>query len=446
MKLQKKGEIPDWYSTNALQFFMDKYSYQGETVRSRDTAVAKYLAKYAPTVYPDWWEEDEYTKGKTYEQVFFDVVWDGFAVLSTPLKANAGLPQRGLTVSCCGQHMGNSVASKAFIRGELEVLIKNSHGCSMSVSDWLAEGTVYDKDGNISAGIEPVIDDMQKSTFEINQGIELSTKALTNSSGYKNKVTIKITTSKGVKSISGTVFGEDVQRVVDLDGFKIDVDPKGKMIIMKNKDIPGVVGKVGNILGQNGINISDFRLSRGKEGTALAVILIDEKANSKVISELDNLEASIAVAYAEIQGEITAIGMSELKKGLKIEVDGIPYKIVEYQHVKPGKGAAFVRAKIKSFLNGKTIEKTFHAGDKCETPNLVQKQMQFLYDDGELLQFMDTTTYEQEGLTYEQVGDAFDWIIDGMQVDMMYFNGKAITVEPPMVVELKIIDTPPNIS
>lgn len=168
---KQKGEIPSWYSTNALQFFMDKYSYQGETVRSRDTAVAKYLAKYAPSVYPDWWYKDPYTQGKTYEQAFFDVIWDGYAVLSTPLKANAGLPQRGLTVSCCGQHMGNSVASKAFIRGELEVLIKNSHGCSMSVSDWLAEGTVYDKDGNISAGIEPVIDDMQKSTFEINQGI-----------------------------------------------------------------------------------------------------------------------------------------------------------------------------------------------------------------------------------------------------------------------------------
>ena len=141
---------------------------------------------------------------------------------------------------------------------------------------------------------------------------------------------------------------------------------------------------------------------------------------------------------------MASIGMSDLKKGLKIEVDGVPYKIVEYQHVKPGKGAAFVRCKIKSFLNGKVIEKTFHAGDKCEVPNLVQKKMQFLYDDGELLQFMDVDTYEQEGLTYEQVGEAFDWIIDGMQVDMMYFNGKAITVEPPMVVELKIVDTPPN--
>jgi len=138
------------------------------------------------------------------------------------------------------------------------------------------------------------------------------------------------------------------------------------------------------------------------------------------------------------------ISMSDLKKGLKIEIDGTPYKITEYQHVKPGKGAAFVRCKLKSFINGKVIEKTFHAGDKCETPNLVQKKMQFLYDDGELLQFMDVDNYEQEGLTYEQVGEAFDWIIDGMQVDMMYFNGKAITVEPPMVVELKIIDTPPN--
>ena len=139
-----------------------------------------------------------------------------------------------------------------------------------------------------------------------------------------------------------------------------------------------------------------------------------------------------------------AIGMSELKKGMKIELDGIPYKITEYQHVKPGKGAAFVRCKIKSFLNGKVIEKTFHAGDKCTTPDLQQNQMQFLYDDGEMLQFMDTNTYEQVGLTYDQVGEAYDWIIDGMNVDMMFFNGKAITVEPPMTVELKIVETPPN--
>lgn len=170
--MKNKGEIPSWYSTNALQFFMDKYSYEGESVLSRDRQIAKTLAQFAPKdVYPDWWAEDSYTKGKTYEQVFFDVIWDGYAVPSTPLKANAGIPTRGLTVSCCGQDMGNSVASKAFIRGELEVLIKNSHGCSMPVSSWLSEGDVYDSDGNISDGILPVISDMQHSTQEVSQKI-----------------------------------------------------------------------------------------------------------------------------------------------------------------------------------------------------------------------------------------------------------------------------------
>lgn len=169
--LKAKGEIPKWYSTNALQFFMESYSYQGESVKSRDETTNKVLAKYAPNVYPEWWEEDEYFKGLTWEQAFNKLSWDGYSIYSTPLKANGGLPDRGLTVSCCGQHMDNSVASKAFIRGELEVLIKNSHGCSMDVSSWLAEGIVYDADGNISEGIIPVITDYQKSTEAINQGV-----------------------------------------------------------------------------------------------------------------------------------------------------------------------------------------------------------------------------------------------------------------------------------
>jgi len=139
-----------------------------------------------------------------------------------------------------------------------------------------------------------------------------------------------------------------------------------------------------------------------------------------------------------------AISMGDLKKGLKIEFDGVPYKITDYQHVKPGKGAAFVRCKIRSFLNGKVIEKTFHAGDKCEVPNLEQKQMQYLYNDGETYQFMDNTNYEQLGLSKAQVGDSGKWIIDGMTCDILFFNEKAITVEPPMVVELKITETPPN--
>ncbi len=141
---------------------------------------------------------------------------------------------------------------------------------------------------------------------------------------------------------------------------------------------------------------------------------------------------------------MATIGMSDLKKGLKIEFNGTPYKIVEYQHVKPGKGAAFVRAKIKSYANGKVIEKTFHAGDKCEKPDLEDKTMQYLYDDGEMMQFMDTVTYDQIGLTHDQVGDVADWIIDGMTVEMLFHNNIPIAVEAPATVELKIVETPPN--
>lgn len=139
-----------------------------------------------------------------------------------------------------------------------------------------------------------------------------------------------------------------------------------------------------------------------------------------------------------------AVGMSELKKGLKIELEGVPYRITEYQHVKPGKGAAFVRAKIKSFLDGKVIEKTFHAGDKCEEPNLAEKTMQFLYNDGENYQFMDTETYDQIALSSDQVGDNSKWLIDSMNISVLFHNDKAISIEVPSTIEMKITETAPN--
>jgi len=141
---------------------------------------------------------------------------------------------------------------------------------------------------------------------------------------------------------------------------------------------------------------------------------------------------------------MATVSMSDIKKGVRLVVGEVPYKIVEFQHVKPGKGAAFVRCKIKSYLNGKVVEKTFHAGDKCEQPDLEQKTMQFLYDDGEMLQFMDTVTYDQIGLTHDAVGDTAKWIIDGMNVDILFHNGNAIDVEAPNPVILKIAETGPN--
>lgn len=143
-------------------------------------------------------------------------------------------------------------------------------------------------------------------------------------------------------------------------------------------------------------------------------------------------------------GDYMTYSMSDLKKGLKIEVDGIPYKIVEYQHVKPGKGPAFVRTKIKSYLNQKLIEKTFHAGDKPQTPNLEDKKMQFSYKDEDFFHFMNTSTYDMLPLSKEQVGDAGKWIIDGMDVNVLFFNDRAISVDVADIIILKVIDTPPN--
>ena len=141
---------------------------------------------------------------------------------------------------------------------------------------------------------------------------------------------------------------------------------------------------------------------------------------------------------------MASYSMSDLKKGLKIELEGIPYRITEYQHVKPGKGAAFVRSKIKSLLDGRVIEKTFHAGDKAEQPNLEEKTMQYLYHDGDFYQFMDTTNFEQVGLTEDQVGDSVKWLLESAEVNILFHNNKAISVDVPQIVALKVVETPPN--
>ncbi len=141
---------------------------------------------------------------------------------------------------------------------------------------------------------------------------------------------------------------------------------------------------------------------------------------------------------------MATVGMGDIKKGVRLIIGDVPYKVVEFQHVKPGKGAAFVRMKVKSFINGRVIEKTVHAGDKFEVPEITYKTMQYLYDDGDMYQFMDQETYEQLGLTYEQCDDASKWFIDGVNVDVVYYKGQPITVSVPEVMEMKVVDTPPN--
>lgn len=129
-------------------------------------------------------------------------------------------------------------------------------------------------------------------------GIEVSATEEANTSGYKNKITLKLTTNSGVTSICATSFDENTQRILNIDGFEVDIEPKGKMIFFKNKDIPGVIGEVGSTLGKHGINIADFRLGRNSNSEALAVIIVDNEVGQDVLDELSSLKAAISVSYA----------------------------------------------------------------------------------------------------------------------------------------------------
>ncbi len=130
------------------------------------------------------------------------------------------------------------------------------------------------------------------------RGIEILKESSASTGAYKNKITLRLTTEKEVTEISGTIFNEDVQRIVSINGFALDIEPKGRMILFKNTDVPGVIGDVGQILAKHNVNISDFRLGRDiKKGLALAVILVDNDVSEEVLKELDALEASVYVKY-----------------------------------------------------------------------------------------------------------------------------------------------------
>jgi D-3-phosphoglycerate dehydrogenase len=113
-------------------------------------------------------------------------------------------------------------------------------------------------------------------------------------------VTVKLTTDKEAIELSATMFGDDVQRIVDINGFGVDVEPTGNMILFKNTDVPGVIGQVGTLLGAHNVNIADFRLGRNKNGEALAVIIVDSSVSDKTLKELSALNACISVSYARI--------------------------------------------------------------------------------------------------------------------------------------------------
>ena len=132
------------------------------------------------------------------------------------------------------------------------------------------------------------------------RGIDIVKEVKPNNSGFTNKVGIKLTTVDGTISIAGTVFDDTVQRIIEIDDYILDVEPKGTMIFFRNNDTPGVIGDVGRIIADNGLNISDFRLGRDSNEQALAVVRVDGAVTKKIIDELSSLEAFISVSYASL--------------------------------------------------------------------------------------------------------------------------------------------------
>ena len=139
------------------------------------------------------------------------------------------------------------------------------------------------------------------------------------------------------------------------------------------------------------------------------------------------------------------VSTSEFRNGLKIEIDGEPYVIVEFQHVKPGKGGAFVRTKIKSLKSGNVIDRTYRSGEKVDTPELEEKKMQYLYAADKDRVFMDTTSYEQISLNEGQLGDSINYLKENMEIKVLYHKDKPINIDIPMFVELAIARTEPGV-
>jgi elongation factor P len=138
------------------------------------------------------------------------------------------------------------------------------------------------------------------------------------------------------------------------------------------------------------------------------------------------------------------VSAGDFRNGLTIEMDNQVYQIIEFQHVKPGKGAAFVRTKLKNIKNGGVVEKTFRPTEKYPQARIDRSDMQYLYSDGDLYHFMNVENYEQIAMTEEAIGDSLKFVKENEMVKMLTHNGQVFAIEPPLFVELVITDTEPG--
>jgi elongation factor P len=135
----------------------------------------------------------------------------------------------------------------------------------------------------------------------------------------------------------------------------------------------------------------------------------------------------------------------DLRKGVKVEIDGQPYLIIDADFVKPGKGSAFTRVRIRNFLNGNTIERTFKSADKVHPADVEQKSCQYLYSDGDDFHFMDNTTYDQIMIPKENLGNSWQWMEENMETQVLFWKGRALSCDVPKSVVLQIAECEPGV-
>ena len=140
-----------------------------------------------------------------------------------------------------------------------------------------------------------------------------------------------------------------------------------------------------------------------------------------------------------------AVDTSQFRNGLKIELDGNPFVITYFQHVKPGKGGAFVRTKVRNLLNGKVLERTFRSGERCEEPDIREDRMQYLYREGDDLVFMNTTSYEQVPIPAAVVGDSVNFLQENAEVEVLFWKGEPVNIEIPSFVEAEVVRSDPGL-
>jgi D-3-phosphoglycerate dehydrogenase len=214
--------------------------------------------------------------------------------LNLPIKENE-LPDYVRPFLEITQKMGHLSAqiTKSAVRS-IKVTAKGEIG------DYIESLATFATVGVLTEAIGDQINYVNAEFVAEERGIEVEKEVKPNTSGFHNKVKIKITTQNSTLTIAGTVFDENVQRIVEIDDYDLDVEPRGNMIFFRNTDTPGVIGDVGRILAENKLNISDFRLGRDKTGLALAVVRVDGQISKNVLDELTALDACINVSYASL--------------------------------------------------------------------------------------------------------------------------------------------------